>query len=401
VNTALRNYWIPVGAFIIPLVNDSVFPLLPTFMSTYGVDMAAASVIVPGMMLPFALFMLISGAIAASWGRKRMLICGFLGMAAGSLLIMFAPSIGVVMSGRVIQGLSAAFVLPSLIAFIGDYVEPQARGKVMGAFMLSITLGTALGPAIGGWLGELGGIRLVFSVLFFASLGLAVFYHYFLDRSGGPQPDFGKIRREIYAAISSKQIIGIGIVGGSVFIALIGSMTFSATVLTWPPLNLKPGSVGTILSLGLGAGMLGSIAGGVIADAKGRRAGGFTGMAAMLLGGCVMVGTAAWPQSFGLAGFLVGLPLLGFGHAITMTALETLSVEILPHHRDAATSIFNAIRFSFYAVAPVLGAYFYRMVGEVLTYGLLTAFLLAGLALFYLQPRGRAVAGGREENASA
>jgi len=400
-NTALRNYWIPVGAVIIPLVNDSVFPLLPTFMSTYNVDMAAASVIVPGMMLPFALFMLVSGAIAASWGRRRMLVLGFLGMAAGSLVIMFAPSIGVVLSARVLQGLSAAFVLPSLIAYIGDYVEPQARGKVMGAFMLSITLGTALGPAIGGWLGELGGIRLVFSVLFFASLGFAVFYRYFLDQAAGGRPDFGKIRGEIYTAISSKQIIGIGLVGGSVFIALIGSMTFSATVLTWPPLNLKPGSVGTILSLGLGAGMLGSIAGGFIADAKGRKAAGFIGLTAMLLGGCVMIGTSAWSGKFGLTGFLVGLPLLGFGHAITMTALETLSVEILPHHRDAATSIFNAIRFSFYAIAPVLGAYIYKMAGQVLTYGLLTSVLFAGLLLFYLQPSGRGNPDGGEETASA
>jgi MFS family permease len=346
--------------------------------------MSTASTIVPSMMLPFAIFMLVSGAIAATWGRKRILVFGFCGMGVGSLMIILAPTITFVIVGRVFQGLSAAFVLPSMIAFIGDNVEEHTRGKAMGAFMLSITLGTALGPAVGGWLAEWGGIKLVFSVLFLVSIMLAVFYQYFLDRSENGSLDINKILGEILIASSSKKIIGIGIVGGTIFIALIGSMTFSASVLSWAPYNLKAGAVGTILSAGFGGGMLGALIGGVIVDSKGRAVAGYTGLTAMLLGGCVMVCTAKWPESIGLKGFLFSLPLLGFGHAISMTTLETLSVEILPNHKDAATSLFNAIRFSGYAIAPVLGAYFYKYVGQEGTYGLLTSFLLVGFFLFYL-----------------
>lgn len=346
--------------------------------------MTTASSIVPAMMLPFALFMLVSGAIAASLGRKQLLVAGFIGMALGSLIISLAPNFNVVITGRALQGLSAAFVLPSLIAFIGDSVEKKTRGKVMGAFMVFITLGTALGPAIGGWLGEFGGIKLVFAVLFVGSLLMAIYYQFSLQHMPRGVLNKAKIFDAIKIASTSGGILGIGFVGGFIFIALIGSMTFSASVLTWQPFNMKAGAIGTILSLGLGGGLLGAVIGGIVTDSRGRSAGCFTGLAAMLLGGCVLICTARWPESIGLTGFLIGLPLLGFGHAISMTALETLSVEIIPEHRDAATSLFNALRFSCYAIAPLLGAYFYKQAGQVVTYGLLTTFLVLGIFLFYL-----------------
>lgn len=350
--------------------------------------MTTASSIVPAMMLPFALFMLVSGAIAASLGRKQLLVTGFIGMALGSLLISLAPNFNVAFTGRVLQGLSAAFVLPSLIAFIGDHVEKKTRGKVMGAFMVFITLGTALGPAIGGWLGEFGGIKLVFFVLFMASLLMAIYYQLSLQHSPRGVLNIAKIFGDIRIASTSRGILGIGFVSGFIFIALIGTMTFSASMLAWQPFNMKAGAIGAILSLGLGGGILGAIIGGIIVDSRGRSAGCFTGLIAMLVGGGVMITTAMWPEKVGISGFLVGLPLMGFGHAISMTALETLSVEILPEHRDAATSLFNALRFSCYAIAPVLGAYFYKQAGQVVTYSLLTTFLVAGIFLFYLLSSG-------------
>jgi len=383
--TRLRNYFLPVGVFIVPLTNDAVFPLIPTFMETYGVSVATASYIVPSMMLPFALFMLVSGAISSSLGRKRMLITGFAGIACGSLMIVIADTFTVVLFGRVLQGLSSAFVLPSLIAFIGDYVEEQSRGKVMGAFMFSITLGTALGPAIGGWLGSYGGIKLVFITLCAASLFFTVYYQYFLDKTLPSTAKFAHTVQEIKIAITSIGILGIGFVGGFIFIALIGTMTFSATLLSAEPFNLGEAAVGGLLSLGLGAGMLGAILGGVITDWKGRPAGCFSGLFAMLIGSFIIILTAIWPEMIGIAGFLLGLPLMGLGHAISMTALETLSVEILPEHRDSATSLFNALRFSCYAVAPVLAASFYQIYGQTATYSFLGAFIvIAGIFFFII-----------------
>jgi len=71
-----------------------------------------------------------------------------------------------------------------------------------------------------------------------------------------------------------------------------------------------------------------------------------------------------------------------------MTALETLSVEVLPDHRDAATSLFNALRFSGYGIAPPLAIWLFAVFGHAaLVYLILTISLVIGMIYFTIQVR--------------
>lgn len=380
----LRRYLLPLGGMIVPVTNDAVFPLLSVFQREFNIDLATANTIVPSMMLPFALFMLISGAITVRFGRKRMLITGFLGVAAGSLVIMSATSFNYVLAGRVIQGISAAFIMPAIIASIGDTVEHHLRGKFMGLFMISIAVGTAIGPAVGGWLGEWGGITPVAGFLALFASGFGIYYHFVIPDSRQHFTQSPSISHELLLAMRSAGIVGIGLTGAAVFIALMGGMTFSAIILAREPFNMQPGSIGSVLSVALGAGIVGAILGGILTDSSGRSSTTLTGIISMIFGCFVVILSLFWLDVLGLAGFLIGLSIMGFGHAIAMTALETQSVEILPNHRDEASSLFNALRFSGYAIAPTLGVYLFSKFHDVATvYAFFCGVLVLGAVLYF------------------
>lgn len=379
---------LPLGGLIVPITNEAVFPMLPIFQQAYGIDLQMANMLVPSMILPFALMMMVAGAITARLGRRRMLLAGFGGMALGSLLITVAPDFGYVLAGRVLQGVAAAFVIPNIIAAIGDEVEPAKRGKTMGIFMFSLTFGAALGPAIGGWLSELGGIPPVGMFLVAVALFFACFYWFILDKPSPTTQAPPHIGHELLRAYRSPAVIGVGVTGATIFIALMGSMTFSATVLAKAPFELGLGAIGSVLSVGLGAGMIGAIAGGMLTDSLGRSHTTVSGFLVMYVGGAGVIASAIWPTTLGIAGIIFGLSALGLGHAISMTALETLSVEVLPTHRDAATSLFNALRFSGYGIAPPLAAWLFGALGHAAwVYTCLTAVLCAGGLYFFVRVR--------------
>jgi MFS family permease len=379
----LSRILLPLGGLIVPITNEAVFPMLPIFQKTYGIDAQTANALVPSMILPFAAMMLVAGAITARYGRRRMLLIGFCGIALGSLLISVAPDFTYVLAGRILQGVSASFVIPGIIAAIGDEVEPSLRGRTMGIFMISITVGAALGPMIGGWLSEWGGIAPVQVFLAGVAVLFAIYYWFILAKPAASTEVPPRIGPELQKAYRSPAIIGIGVTGAAIFIALMGCMTFSARVLAGAPFELGPGAIGSLLSVGLAAGIFGALAGGNMTDSWGRSRTTIAGIVIMCFGGIVVIASAIWPTALGLVGFVIGLSALGGGHAVSMTALETLSVEVLPGHRDAATSLFNALRFAGYGIAPPLAVWLFSVFGHpAWVYAILTAGLFVGLMYF-------------------
>ncbi|HCO55319.1 MAG TPA: MFS transporter, partial [Pelagibacterium sp.] len=65
---------------------------------------------------------------------------------------------------RTIQGIAAAFLVPSSLALIGSAFTGEARGKAIGTWAAAGALTTALGPPFGGWLVDTVGWRAIFYI---------------------------------------------------------------------------------------------------------------------------------------------------------------------------------------------------------------------------------------------
>ena len=103
-----------------------------------------------GYQLAFAAGMITGGRLGDIVGRKRMFIIGVSAFVVASLLCGLAPSAGLLILFRVIQGLAAAAMFPQVLAIMHVSFPEEKRAAVFGAFGAMASLAGIAGPLLGG-----------------------------------------------------------------------------------------------------------------------------------------------------------------------------------------------------------------------------------------------------------
>lgn len=93
------------------------------------------------------------GALSDRFGRRPVLLLSLFGLGADLLFMAFAPSLWLLLVGRVIAGATAAS-FATAHAYVADITAPDRRAGAFGRLASAISIGFLVGPAVGGWLGE-------------------------------------------------------------------------------------------------------------------------------------------------------------------------------------------------------------------------------------------------------
>ncbi|MCJ7842333.1 MFS transporter [Lederbergia sp. NSJ-179] len=156
--------------FIAFLGISLVIPVTPTIMNELNIT----GTVVGYLVAAFALTQLVVSPIAGRWadrfGRKIMIIIGLFFFSLSEFLFGIGKVIEVLFISRMLGGISAAFIMPAVTAFIADITSIETRPKALGYMSAAISTGFIVGPGIGGFLADFGS-RLPF---FFAA-GFALF----------------------------------------------------------------------------------------------------------------------------------------------------------------------------------------------------------------------------------
>lgn len=102
------------------------------------------------------------GAVSDRTGRKAPLVGGMLALAASTLLFAYSDGLPWLFAARLVQGAADAVTWVVGFALIADRFGPDERGRVSGIIMSGTSAAVMVGPTIGGWLYEIGGIRAPF-----------------------------------------------------------------------------------------------------------------------------------------------------------------------------------------------------------------------------------------------
>ena len=102
------------------------------------------------------------GAVSDRTGRKAPLVGGMLALAASTVLFAYSDGLPWLFAARLVQGAADAVTWVVGFALIADRFGPEERGRVSGIVMSGTSAAVMLGPTIGGWLYEIGGIRAPF-----------------------------------------------------------------------------------------------------------------------------------------------------------------------------------------------------------------------------------------------
>ncbi|MGE6226711.1 MFS transporter [Paenibacillus chitinolyticus] len=139
------------------MTADMVNPVLPLIANDFAASEAQAGWVVTGVMLVIAIGVPIYGRISDFFSLRRLYPLALLIFAAGSLVCAAAPTLLVLVLGRMLQGAGSA-AIPVLSVIIVSRVLPSgSRGAALGILAGSIGIGTAVGPIFGGLVGQLLG----------------------------------------------------------------------------------------------------------------------------------------------------------------------------------------------------------------------------------------------------
>ncbi|TVX92356.1 MFS transporter [Paenibacillus agilis] len=142
--------------FIVFLGVGLIVPVMPSFMNI----MHLSGQTMGYLMAAFAFAQLLMSPIAGRWidtfGRKKMIVIGLFLFSISEVIFGLGTHVSVLYFSRILGGISGAFIMPGVTAYVADITSVEERPKAMGYISAAISLGFIIGPGIGGFIAELG-----------------------------------------------------------------------------------------------------------------------------------------------------------------------------------------------------------------------------------------------------
>jgi EmrB/QacA subfamily drug resistance transporter len=141
---------VSLGLFMVVLDNLVINVALPSIHRQLGASIQALEWTVNAYVLSYAVLLLTGAAIGDRFGRKRMFAAGIALFTASSAAAALAPTIGLLIAARAIQGVGAAIATPLTLTLLADAFPPERRGLALGVWSGISGIAVALGPLVGG-----------------------------------------------------------------------------------------------------------------------------------------------------------------------------------------------------------------------------------------------------------
>src|SRR5581483_3646185 len=166
---------VAVAQLMVVLDATIVNIALPSAQHALDFSDSARQWIVTAYALSFGSLLLLGGRLGDLFGRKRTFIAGLIGFAAASALGGLAPSFGVLVFARALQGAFGALLAPGALSLLTTtFTDPAERGKAFGIFSAIAGSGASVGLLLGGVLTQTLNWRFSMYVnLIFAAIAIA------------------------------------------------------------------------------------------------------------------------------------------------------------------------------------------------------------------------------------
>jgi len=367
---------------------------LPLIAADLHLDAAAAALIVSAATIGLAIGVIPWSIVADRIGRVRAMSIAVVAATAFGLLVPFATSFPLLLTGRLFEGAMVGGVPAIAIAYLSEEIEPRFAARAAGTCVAGTSIGGLLGRLVAGPLAELVNWRIgVFAVAVLCAIAAALFIGLVPKPRGfvpyrlrGPGTEGGFAQR-LAANLRSPRILalyaqGCLLMGG--FVALYNYLGFR---LAAPPFNL-PQTLISLLFVAYLAGTWSAAQAGILAARFGRRPVLLVAIVAMAAGILLTLSTV-------LAVILIGLLVAtaGFfaGHAVASGWTGREAVV----GRAQASSLYNLFYYVGSSLFGWLGGVFFVTWGWTGTAAMITSLaVLAGvLAVLLLNGPERSGAG--------
>ena len=352
---------LPVGALLTALValgqiSTSIYiPSMPSIVVDLATTPDRVNLTLTGFLLGFALCQMIFGPISDRFGRRPVLFVGLGSYLAASLLCALAPGIGVLIAGRVLQGMAACAGPVLGRAIVRDIYGPSRTAAAMAYIGAALAISPAVAPIIGGYLQVWFGWRAAF--VFLTVVGTLIFVATWLllaETNPGDRRSESGARGLLNACVTllrDRRYLGYTLVVAFVF---AGLMAFAAggPFVFIELLGLSPDNYGMLSVFTVAAYLASSLAAGRLAGRLALHRLALLGIIGALVGGGAMVALAAF-ASPSVVGVVAPMAVFTAGLGVALPAGIAGAMAPFPHIAGAASALLGFIQMLVAAAASL------------------------------------------------
>ncbi|QAY68351.1 MFS transporter [Paenibacillus protaetiae] len=373
------------------LGNSMLIPVLPAIRKQLSITSFQSSLLITVYSVMAIILIPLAGYLSDRFGRKKIIIPALIvtavgGAICGAASMLMAHPYGLLVGGRIVQGIGAAGAMPIVIPLVGDLFksEEQVSGG-LGLIETSNTFGKVLSPILGSLIAWLSWYAPFLSIPVFCAISILLVavqvkpprkeetpvpFHEFVHTLGKL---FRKQGRWLYVVFAS---------GGLAMFMLFAFLIYLSDTLE-EQFHLKGIGKGFVLAVPLALLCTASyLTGKIIGESKAR-------MKWMITGGFVLSAIALFftMTAQGLVFRIALLSVSGVGIGAALPALDALITEgVEKEERGTVTSLYSSLRFVGVALGPPVASLLAARGSEQLFWTLAGASLLSAvLVLFGIQ----------------
>jgi DHA2 family multidrug resistance protein len=163
-NPWLVTVIVSVAAFMELLDTSIANVALPHIAGNLGATNDESLWVLTSYLVSNAIILPISGWLVSVFGRKRYFLASLALFTVSSIVCGMAPSLGILLLARVIQGAGGGGLQPMVQAILADSFPPAKRGVAFAVFGITAIVAPAVGPTLGGWITDNYSWRWIFLI---------------------------------------------------------------------------------------------------------------------------------------------------------------------------------------------------------------------------------------------
>jgi MFS transporter, DHA2 family, multidrug resistance protein len=163
-NPWLVAFTVTLATFMEVLDTSIANIALPHIAGTFGASINEATWVLTSYLVSNGIVLPVSAWLATRFGRKRYYMTCVVLFAGSSFLCGLAPTLGMLVFFRVLQGIGGGGLQPSEQSILADTFLPSQRGMAFSMYAMAVVLAPAIGPTIGGYITDNYNWRWIFYI---------------------------------------------------------------------------------------------------------------------------------------------------------------------------------------------------------------------------------------------
>lgn len=322
-----------------PVTMNIYLPTLPRVQADFGTTVAGMNATVSLALVAFAIGILVHGPLSDRYGRRPVIIAGLLIFALGNLLCLLAPSLGVLLAGRIVQALGTSAGLVVARAMLGDLYGREGMARMLAYLTMVMVVGPTTAPLVGGLVTEAFGWHGVFALLLAANLLILAFTWRHLPETRPPEArDRGSpgLARDSLAMVRQPAFAGFALQAAVIYAVFLTFISIAPYVMVaLGHSSTEYGSWYLLVAIGY-------FIGNWVVTRHATRLGlqrliamGVTIQLVSGLAGAALVLAGFWHP----AAIFIPMGVLGLGQGLALPNINASAVSLAPHTPGAASSV--------------------------------------------------------------